>query len=122
MNRPAEGNDHIAEGDPRIADTHIPWAPGFMGPIAERVRREVGIPVASAWGFGTPQVAERAVKEGQLDLAMIGRALCPLAGALPQLKSPSGGRRRSGAGRDGLAGCCSSPSVFRISQVQPSSA
>ncbi|TBW08504.1 NADH:flavin oxidoreductase/NADH oxidase [Azotobacter chroococcum] len=57
-----------------IADTHIPWAPGFMGPIAERVRREVGIPVASAWGFGTPQVAERAVKEGQLDLAMIGRA------------------------------------------------
>ncbi|MFC0666508.1 NADH:flavin oxidoreductase/NADH oxidase [Azotobacter chroococcum] len=57
-----------------IADTDIPWAPGFMGPIAERVRREVGIPVASAWGFGTPQVAERAVKEGQLDLAMIGRA------------------------------------------------
>ncbi|WP_349617642.1 NADH:flavin oxidoreductase/NADH oxidase [Azotobacter salinestris] len=57
-----------------IADTNIPWAPGFMGPIAERVRREAGIPVASAWGFGTPQVAERAVKEGQLDLAMIGRA------------------------------------------------
>jgi 2,4-dienoyl-CoA reductase-like NADH-dependent reductase (Old Yellow Enzyme family) len=74
VNRPSKGDDHIAEGDPRIADTNIPWAPGFMGPIAERVRREVGIPVASAWGFGTPQVAERAVKEGQLDLAMIGRA------------------------------------------------
>jgi len=57
-----------------IAETNIPWGPGFMGPIAERVRREVGIPVASAWGFGSPQVAERAVKEGQLDLAMIGRA------------------------------------------------
>lgn len=57
-----------------IADTDIPWAPGFMGPIAERVRREAEIPVGSAWGFGTPAVAERAVREGQLDLAMIGRA------------------------------------------------
>jgi len=36
-----------------IADTQIPWGPAFLGPIAERVRREAGIPVTSAWGFGT---------------------------------------------------------------------
>lgn len=57
-----------------IAETNIPWAPGFMGEVAQRVKREAGIPVASAWGFGTPSVAEEAVKSGQLDLAMIGRA------------------------------------------------
>lgn len=52
----------------------IPWAPAFMGPIAERVRREVGIPVSSAWGFGEPEIAENAVKSGQLDLVMVGKA------------------------------------------------
>jgi len=57
-----------------IPDTNIPWGPAFMGPIAERVRREAGIPVSSAWGFGTPEIAERVVKEGQLDLVMVGKA------------------------------------------------
>ncbi|HDZ57737.1 MAG TPA: NADH:flavin oxidoreductase/NADH oxidase [Pseudomonas xinjiangensis] len=57
-----------------IPDSKIPWAPGFMGPIAERVRREAGIPVASAWGFGEPTIAEEAVKNGQLDLIMVGKA------------------------------------------------
>lgn len=52
----------------------IPWGPAFMAPIAERVRRETGLPVASAWGFGRPDLAENAVKNGQLDLVMIGRA------------------------------------------------
>lgn len=55
-------------------EAKIPWAPGFMGPIAERVRREAGIPVSSAWGFGEPHIAEKAVKDGQLDLVMVGKA------------------------------------------------
>ncbi|RMO94183.1 Xenobiotic reductase A [Pseudomonas syringae pv. philadelphi] len=55
-------------------DANIPWGPAFMGPIAERVRREAGIPVTSAWGFGEPKLAEEAVKSGQLDLVSIGRA------------------------------------------------
>lgn len=54
--------------------TKAPWGPGFMGPIAERVRREAGIPVSSAWGFGEPQVAEQAVQKGQLDLVLAGKA------------------------------------------------
>jgi 2,4-dienoyl-CoA reductase-like NADH-dependent reductase (Old Yellow Enzyme family) len=52
----------------------IPWGPGFMGPIAQRVRQEVGIPVSSAWGFGEPHIAEQAVRDGQLDLVMVGKA------------------------------------------------
>ena len=52
----------------------IPWGPAFMGPIAERVRREAGIPVSSAWGFGTPVVAEQTVRDGQLDVVMVGKA------------------------------------------------
>jgi 2,4-dienoyl-CoA reductase-like NADH-dependent reductase (Old Yellow Enzyme family) len=52
----------------------IPWAPGFMGPIAERVRRQADIPVSSAWGFGEAKIAEQAIASGQLDLVMVGKA------------------------------------------------
>lgn len=51
----------------------VPWAPAFLAPIAERVRREAGLPVAAAW-IDDPDDAERAVELGQLDIAMIGRA------------------------------------------------
>lgn len=57
-----------------IPDVAIPWGPAFMGPIAERVRREAGVPVSSAWGFGTPTIAERVVKDEQLDVVMVGKA------------------------------------------------
>ena len=57
-----------------IPDVSIPGGPAFMGPIAERVRREAGVPVSSAWGFGTPAIAERVVKEEQLDVVMVGKA------------------------------------------------
>ena len=57
-----------------IPQTNIPWGPAFMGPIAERVRRETGLPVTSAWGFGTPQLANAAVESRQLDLVSVGRA------------------------------------------------
>jgi 2,4-dienoyl-CoA reductase-like NADH-dependent reductase (Old Yellow Enzyme family) len=55
-------------------DATIPWAPAFLAPIAERVRRESGLPVASSWGIDAPHVAERVVADGQMDLVMIGRA------------------------------------------------
>lgn len=57
-----------------IPEVQIPWGPAFLGPIAKHVREEAGVPVSSAWGFGTPELAERAVKEGQLDLVMVGRS------------------------------------------------
>lgn len=55
-------------------EAHIPWGPAFLAPVAERVRRETGLPVASAWGIDTPQLAERVVAQQQLDLVMVGRA------------------------------------------------
>jgi len=55
-------------------DAQIPWGPAFLAPIAERVRREAGLPVASAWGIDTPQLAERVVAGQQMDLVMVGRA------------------------------------------------
>ena len=57
-----------------IPQTNIPWGPAFLGPIAERVRRESGLPVTSAWGFGTPQLANAAIETRQLDLVSVGRA------------------------------------------------
>jgi 2,4-dienoyl-CoA reductase-like NADH-dependent reductase (Old Yellow Enzyme family) len=38
------------------------------------VRREAQLPVASAWGIDTPELAERTIRDGQLDLVMVGRA------------------------------------------------
>ena len=46
-----------------------------MAPVAERVRREGGLPVAMAWGAGAPEVADAAVRGGQADLVKVGRAL-----------------------------------------------
>lgn len=54
---------------------NIPWGPAFLAPVAERVKREAGIPVASSWGIERTQDAERVVASGQMDLVMIGRAM-----------------------------------------------
>lgn len=58
-----------------IPDVKIPWGPGFMAPIAGRVRKEADLPVTSAWGFEVPAVAEQAAAEQRLDLVSVGRAL-----------------------------------------------
>ncbi|RCW65131.1 NADH:flavin oxidoreductase/NADH oxidase [Pseudorhodoferax soli] len=55
-------------------DAKIPWGSPFLGPIAQRVRREAGVPVSSAWGFGTPSIAEQVVRDAQLDVVMVGKA------------------------------------------------
>lgn len=53
---------------------NVPWAPGFLAPIAGRIRAEAGIPVSSAWGFDDPQVAEASIANGHLDQVLVGRA------------------------------------------------
>ncbi|WP_312836878.1 NADH:flavin oxidoreductase/NADH oxidase [Pantoea sp.] len=55
-------------------DANIPWGPAFLAPVAERVRREAQIPVASAWGIDSPRIANETIEQGQLDLVMVGRA------------------------------------------------
>ena len=46
---------------------------GFMLERAARLRREVGIPVATSWNLGLPQVADRVIREELIDLVMLGR-------------------------------------------------
>ena len=59
-----------------IPDVQIPWGtPAFLAPIAERVSREAGLPVASSWGIDKAEVAERVVADKQVELVMIGRAM-----------------------------------------------
>lgn len=53
----------------------IPWGPAFLAPVAKRVREETGLPVSSAWGFGTPALAEAAVHGESLDIVMVGRSM-----------------------------------------------
>jgi 2,4-dienoyl-CoA reductase-like NADH-dependent reductase (Old Yellow Enzyme family) len=57
-----------------VPDVNIPWGPAFLGPVAERVRREADLPVAASWGIDGPELAERMVAEGKMDLVMVGRA------------------------------------------------
>lgn len=53
----------------------IPWGPAFLAPVARRVREETGLPVGSAWGFGTPRLAQSAVANGDLDIVFVGRSI-----------------------------------------------
>lgn len=46
---------------------------GFMLGRARRVRTELGIPVATSWNLGVPENADRAVREGFVDLVFLGR-------------------------------------------------
>jgi len=53
----------------------IPWGPGFMIPIASRIRRETGVPTAVGWLIADPQQAEDAVRDQHTDLVMLAREL-----------------------------------------------
>lgn len=53
----------------------IPWAPCFMVPFGERIRREIDIPVAIGWMIEHPRDADRIIREGGADLIMIGRQI-----------------------------------------------
>ncbi|KAF1067884.1 MAG: NADPH dehydrogenase [Pseudomonas citronellolis] len=52
----------------------VPWGPAFLAPVAERVRREAGLPVASGWCVDSADIAERVIADAQMDIVMIGRA------------------------------------------------
>lgn len=55
--------------------SQIPWGPGFMIPIAGRIRREAGIPTAAGWMITDPHQAEAAISEQQADLVMLAREM-----------------------------------------------
>lgn len=45
----------------------------FMVERANRVRRQVGIPVATSWNLGVPAEADRVIREELIDLVFLGR-------------------------------------------------
>ncbi|WP_294390279.1 NADH:flavin oxidoreductase/NADH oxidase [uncultured Sphingomonas sp.] len=53
----------------------IPWGANFMGPIAERVRKETGLPGSTSWYISDAEQANSMIEQGQLDLVMLGRPL-----------------------------------------------
>jgi 2,4-dienoyl-CoA reductase-like NADH-dependent reductase (Old Yellow Enzyme family) len=53
----------------------VPWGPGFMIPIAGRIRKEANIPTAVGWMITDPQQAEDAVRDGHADLVMLAREM-----------------------------------------------
>ncbi|PKU23564.1 NADH:flavin oxidoreductase/NADH oxidase [Telmatospirillum siberiense] len=56
-------------------EAKIPWGPAFIAPIAERVRRETGLPGSTTWNLGGPERADGLIRDGKIDVAMIGRPL-----------------------------------------------
>jgi len=55
--------------------SRIPWAPCFMVPYAERIRREIDIPVAVGWMIEHPRDADNIIRQSQADIIMIGRQM-----------------------------------------------
>lgn len=53
----------------------IPAGPGFQTVFAERIRREVDIPVATVGLITSPAQADHIVRTGQADLVLLGREL-----------------------------------------------
>lgn len=53
----------------------VPWGPGFLIPVAGRIRREADIPTAVGWMISDPEQAEGAVRDGHADLVMLAREM-----------------------------------------------
>lgn len=58
-----------------IPKTKIPWGPALVAPFAGRVRRETGIATATTWNINTPELADKLIRDGDVDLVMLGRKL-----------------------------------------------
>lgn len=55
--------------------SHVPWGPGFMIPMASRIRRETGIPTAVGWMITDPHQADEAVRDQHTDLVLLARQM-----------------------------------------------
>ncbi len=55
--------------------SQVPWGPGFMIPIASRIRKEAGIPTAVGWLITEPQQAEAAIRDHHADLVILAREM-----------------------------------------------
>ncbi|WP_442889445.1 NADH:flavin oxidoreductase/NADH oxidase [Congregicoccus parvus] len=53
----------------------IPWGPALLAPIAQRVKRETGLPTATTWNIHRASLAEDILRQESADLVMLGRPL-----------------------------------------------
>ncbi|WP_114393295.1 NADH:flavin oxidoreductase/NADH oxidase [Oleisolibacter albus] len=53
----------------------IPWGPAMLAQTARRVLTETGLPGSTTWNVGPAEQADRLIREGVIDVAMIGRPL-----------------------------------------------
>ena len=56
-----------------LAGVTIPVGPGYQVPVAEKIRRESGMPVAAVGLITEPFQAEQIVALGQADAVLVGR-------------------------------------------------
>ena len=72
----AEGLDYVDVSSGGVtADTRNPTTPGYNVPIAERIKREVGIATRVVGLIVTPEQAEAVVTEGKADMVAMARAI-----------------------------------------------
>ena len=56
--------------------SQVPWREhGFLVPIAHRIRREAGIPVATSWNTSDPRKADGFIRDEQVDVVMLAKAM-----------------------------------------------
>jgi 2,4-dienoyl-CoA reductase-like NADH-dependent reductase (Old Yellow Enzyme family) len=67
------GCDFVDVSSGGNAFASIPVGPGYQVPVAERIRREIGIATMAVGMIRSPQHAEAIVANGQADLVAIGR-------------------------------------------------
>ncbi|MFC0408383.1 NADH:flavin oxidoreductase/NADH oxidase [Roseomonas elaeocarpi] len=56
-------------------EAKIPWGPNFLADTAAQVRRETGLPGATSWYISDAREADALVRDGKIDLVMLGRPL-----------------------------------------------
>jgi NADPH2 dehydrogenase len=72
----ADGLDYIDVSSGGVtADTRNPTTPGYNVPIAERIKREVGIATRVVGLIVTPAQAEAVISEGKADMVAMARAI-----------------------------------------------
>ncbi len=56
-------------------EANIPWGSEMMVPVADRLRKETGLPTAAGWFISDPAEADRLIREEKLDAIMFARPM-----------------------------------------------
>ena len=56
-------------------EAKIPWGPKLLAEVTSHMRRATGLPTSTSWNVGNAEIADSMIREGQVDLVMIGKPL-----------------------------------------------